>query len=76
MLVRVGKQAIADVEAYEDGTPLWNVPVDDSSGLPARIPAVVRVADVMAACGMFKLAGLKATTEIWGQLEFRKICKR
>jgi hypothetical protein len=27
----------------------------------------------MAACGIFSLAGLKATSEVWGQLEFQKM---
>jgi hypothetical protein len=62
----------ADVEAYEDGTPIWNAPVVHPSGFPAHMPAVVQVVDALAACGIFSLAGLKATSQVWGQLEFQE----
>lgn len=61
----------ADVEAYEDGTPVWNAPVGRSSPFGPRMPAVVAVVDAMAACGMFTLAGLRATSQVWGHLEFK-----
>jgi hypothetical protein len=61
----------ADVEAYEDGTPVWNAPVGHSSPFGPRMPPVVVAAvDAMAACGLFSLAGLRATSQVWGQLEF------
>ncbi|MGY2803563.1 hypothetical protein [Bradyrhizobium sp. USDA 4506] len=62
----------ADVEAYEDGTPVWNAPVVHPSAFRSRMPSVVRVVDAMAACGMFTVAGLQATSEVWGQLEFQE----
>ncbi|TAI59685.1 hypothetical protein [Bradyrhizobium sp. Leo170] len=62
----------ADVEAYEDGTPVWNAPVVHPSGYPSRMPAVLQVVDAMAVCGMFTVAGLQATSEVWGQLEFQE----
>lgn len=71
-LYRRESKLYADVEAYEDGTPFWNAPVVYPSGLPSRMPAVVQVVDAMAACGILTVAGLKATSEIWGQLEFRE----
>lgn len=71
-LYRRESKLYADVEAYEDGTPIWNAPVVHLSGFPARMPAVVQLVDAMAACGMFTLAGLKATSEIWGQLGFQE----
>lgn len=71
-LYRRESKLYADVEAYEDGTPVWNAPVVHPSGFAAHMPAVVRVVDAMAACGMFSLAGLKATSEVWGQLEFEE----
>jgi hypothetical protein len=61
----------ADVEAYEDGTPVWNAPVGHPSPFGPRMPAVVAVVEAMAACGMFTLAGLQATSQVWGQLEFK-----
>jgi len=72
-LYRRESKLYADVEAYEDGTPIWNAPVVHPSGFPAHMPAVVQVVDAMAACGIFSLAGLKATSEVWGQLEFQKM---
>lgn len=62
----------ADVEAYEDGTPVWNAPVVRSSRFPAHMPAVLQVVDAMAACGMFTLAGVRATSEVWTRLEFQE----
>jgi hypothetical protein len=72
VLYRRESKLYADVEAYEDGTPVWNAPVVCPSGFPARMPAVVQLVDAMAACGMFTLAGLKATSEIWSQVEFQE----
>lgn len=72
VLYRRESKLYADVEAYEDGTPLWNAPVVHPIGFPARMPAVVQLVDAMAACGMFTVAGLKATSEIWGQVEFQE----
>ncbi|MHC2627246.1 hypothetical protein ACVIW2_009333 [Bradyrhizobium huanghuaihaiense] len=71
-LYRRESKLYADVEAYEGGTPVWNARVVYPSGFPPHMPAVVQVVDAMAACGMFTLAGLKATSEIWGQLEFQE----
>ncbi len=71
VLYRRESKLYADVEAYEDGTPVWNAPIVHASGFPARMPAVVQLVDAMAACGMFTLAGLKATSEIWSQVEFQ-----
>ncbi len=71
-LYRRESKLYADVEAYEDGTPVWNAPVVHPTGFPAHMPAVVQVVDAMAACGMFSLAGLKAASEVWGRLEFQE----
>jgi hypothetical protein len=56
----------ADVEVYEDGLPVWNAP----KGFPYRfrhVPAALSVCKAMSALGVFTLAGLRATSEIWGQ---------
>jgi hypothetical protein len=71
-LYRRESKLYADVEAYEDGTPLWNAPVVHPTGFPARMPAVVQVVEAMAACGMFTLSGLKAASEVWGKVEFQE----
>ncbi|WP_229171141.1 MULTISPECIES: hypothetical protein [Bradyrhizobium] len=62
----------ADVEAYEDGTPVWNAPLVHPSDYPSRMPSVVQVVDAMAACGIFTVEGIQATSEVWGQLEFQE----
>jgi hypothetical protein len=60
----------ADIEAYEDGAPLWNAPTVHSSGFPAWKPPVLAVAEAMSALGMFTSAGLKAVAEIWETTAF------
>ena len=60
----------ADIEAYEDGAPLWNAPTVHSSGFPAWKPPVLAVTEAMSALGMFSLAGLKAVAEIWETTAF------
>lgn len=71
-LYRRESKLYADVEAYEDGAPVWSAPIVHPNGIPARMPAVVQVVDAMAICGMFTPAGLRATTEIWGPFEFQE----
>lgn len=60
----------ADIEAYEDGAPLWNAPTVHANGLGSMMPAILVVVEAMSACGMFTPAGLTAITDIWSQLEF------
>jgi len=59
----------ADIEVYEDGLPVWNAP----PGFPIRfhhVPAALSVCKAMSALEMFTLAGLRAISEIWGQVFF------
>ncbi len=60
----------ADIEVYEDGTPVWNAPTGPSHTFRPMKPPVLAVAEAMSALGLFTPAGLKATSEVWGQLEF------
>ena len=60
----------ADIEAYEDGAPLWNAPTVHPSHFPPMKPRVLVVAEAMSALGMFTPAGLKAVAEVWAQLAF------
>lgn len=60
----------ADIEAYEDGAPLWNAPTVRPSHFPPIKPRVLAVAEAMSALGMFTSAGLKAVAEVWAQLAF------
>lgn len=41
-LYRRENKLYADVEAYEDGTPVWNVPVVHQSGFPPLMLAVAQ----------------------------------
>ncbi|MGM4922585.1 hypothetical protein AB8A31_06740 [Tardiphaga sp. 804_B3_N1_9] len=60
----------ADIEAYEDGAPLWSAPTAYQSPFPQMMPPVLAVAEAMSACGMFTVAGLTAVAEIWGEVDF------
>lgn len=60
----------ADVEQHEDGAPHWGDPTRFSSlGMPMRPPALALV-EALDAVGVFSRAGLKATSEIWGMVDF------
>ena len=62
----------ADIEADESGELSWSNPVDGVfTSLTRRFPPVsLEAADAMAMLGIFTLDGLKATAEIWDQVEF------
>lgn len=64
----------ADVEAYQDGEPSWSAPRQPYVGMTqfgSFAPPTLRVADAMQQLGLFTAKGLKATSEIWGSLEYR-----
>jgi len=61
----------ADIEAYEDGEPGWNIPRSFSQSLFSFTPPALAVAEALSALGIFRPEGLRATAEIWGALEFR-----
>lgn len=66
----------ADIEGYEDGTLLWNAPRGPlNSSIPAWsfMPQALRIAEAMHQLGLFTPAGLRATSDIWGSLEFREM---
>ena len=50
----------------------WSNPVDGvfTSGMKGYPPISLELAEAMAMLGIFTLGGLKATSEIWDQVEF------
>ena len=61
----------ADVEAYEDGKPIWNAPSSYTSAFYFHhVPAVLKVCEAMSELGMFSLSGLQAISDIWGETFF------
>ena len=62
----------ADIEADESGGLTWSNPLKRAFTLfPTRHPPIsLLLAEAMALLGIFTFAGLKATSEIWGQVEF------
>lgn len=62
----------ADIEAYEDGEPRWSMPSDHVSAFAWSFPTALRVVEAISALGIFTTKGLKATSEIWGQVEFSR----
>ncbi|MEH2513680.1 hypothetical protein V1291_005034 [Nitrobacteraceae bacterium AZCC 1564] len=69
-----------DIEAYQDGSLGWNSPCatyrsSSAAGLTSmfdRTPHALRVAEAMQHLGLFTVQGLRATSEIWGSLEYRE----
>jgi len=66
----------ADVEASQDGELQWSSPRQpyepvDFQLFRSYMPPALRVAEAMRELGLFTCAGLKATSDIWGALEYR-----
>jgi len=62
----------ADIEADESGGLSWSNPLESaytSDSEPFK-PISLMLAETMAVLGIFTLAGLKATSEIWDEEEF------
>lgn len=64
-------QLYADVEAYEDGAPMWSKPTGHVSSLGQFKPAALQVAESLSMVGAFSLAGVRATADVWGATEFK-----
>jgi hypothetical protein len=67
----------ADVEASQDGELHWSSPCqpyDSGDFRPFRsfLPPALRVAEAMQQLGLFTASGLKATSDIWGAVEYRE----
>jgi hypothetical protein len=60
-----------DIEAYQDGSLHWSAPRDRHREHSSFGTLALQVAEAMQQVGMFTVGGLKATSEIWGTLEFR-----
>lgn len=68
------RKLYADIEAYDDGSLAWSTP--SSAGSSSRWflrsePYVLRIAEAMHQLGMFLVPGLRATSQIWGAVEFK-----
>lgn len=64
----------ADVEAYQDGELGWSTPCRPHVGVKgfgSFPPTALRVAEAMQQLGLFTPKGLRATSDIWGSLEYR-----
>ena len=61
----------ADIEAYEDGQPMWNAPKRFPSLLPTFTPPALALARSLAVLGVFHVEGLRAMAEIWNAVEFK-----
>lgn len=61
----------ADIEAHDDDTIGWNKPTGIDYGMPWHNVRALELAEAMSALGLFTKKGLKATSEIWGQVEFK-----
>ena len=54
-----------------DGTLAWDTPNYDTAIDYLLVSPALRVAEAMFSLGIFKTHGLKATSEVWGQTEFK-----
>ena len=63
----------ADIQAEESGDLAWSDPLDYafSSSLETQMPYALQLVEAMAELGIFTVAGLKATSEIWDQVAFK-----
>lgn len=60
----------ADIEQHEDGVPQWSDPTRFSSvGIQMR-PFALTLVEALDAVGVFSRAGLEATSDIWGTVDF------
>ncbi|WP_313538537.1 hypothetical protein [Sphingomonas sp.] len=60
----------ADIEQHEDGIPQWSDPTRFSSvGIHMR-PFAPTLIEALDALGIFSRAGLEATSDIWGTVDF------
>jgi hypothetical protein len=60
----------ADVEQYEDDVPQWGDPTQASRGGIRMRPSALTLAEALHAVGVFSRAGLEATSDIWGTVDF------
>lgn len=60
----------ADIEIHEDLKPQWSDPKDWSGGVMMTQPISLLLAEALSAIGVFTRAGLQATAEIWGTVDF------
>lgn len=63
----------ADIEAFENGKLIWNIPHGDTHIFKSLTPRILNVVEAMSALGIFTKRGLKMTSEIWGSVHFTKI---
>ena len=54
-----------------DGTLAWDAPNHDAASCYPLVSPALAVAEAMFSLGIFTTHGLKATSEIWGQTEFK-----
>lgn len=60
----------ADIEVHEDGVPQWNDPNLWSGSRISLKPIALKLIEAIDSLGMFTRAGLQATSEIWGSVDF------
>ncbi|WP_061276831.1 hypothetical protein [Komagataeibacter xylinus] len=59
-----------DIEVYEDGKPQWNDPHRWSEVTMGTKPISLLLTEALSALGMFSRAGVRATADVWGAVNF------
>jgi hypothetical protein len=64
-------QMYVDIAADEDGKPHWHQPEYQARILPTQSRSILDLAEALDALGLLMPTGLKAISEVWGDLDFQ-----
>jgi len=62
----------ADIEVHEEGIPQWNDPNRWGGSTIAIRPIALQIVEALEVLGVMTRAGLQATSDIWGNVDFVK----
>ena len=62
----------ADIEVHEEGIPQWNDPNRWGGSTIAMRPIALQIVEALEVLGVMTRAGLQATSDIWGNVDFVK----
>ncbi|MCH2495422.1 MAG: hypothetical protein MK104_00270 [Erythrobacter sp.] len=60
----------ADIEVHEEGIPQWNDPNRWGGSTMTMRPIALQIVEALEALGVLTRAGLKATSDVWGNVDF------
>ena len=60
----------ADIEVHEEGIPQWNDPNRWGGSTMTMRPIALQIVEALEALGVLTRAGLQATSDVWGNVDF------